>query len=155
MVARRGSALLTALLVAVLLFVSGLALVFQMRADYQQRFQAARWTQARALAEAGLEDFRCKLERDAHFPPLQDIEQTVFEYEESLLPQAGYQVRSDVSLRKAPWNLVLVRSQGYLGSVQQPQLLVSLEGEFDVSVKLRATPTVDNPLAYQFRLTRP
>lgn len=155
MVARRGSALLIALFVAVLLFVSGLALVFQMRSDFQQRFQAARWTQARALAEAGLEDFRCKLERDPHFPPLQDIEQTVFEYEEVVSPQGGYQLRSDVSLRKDPWNLILVRSQGYLGNVHQPQLLVTLEGEFDVSVKQRATPAADNPFAYQFRLTRP
>jgi len=147
--------LLTALFVAVLLFVSGLALVFQMRADFQQRFQAARWTQARALAEAGLEDFRCKLERDPHFPPLQDIEQTVFQYEESLSPQSGYQRWSDVSLRKDPWRLVLVRSTGYLGNVHQPSVLVTLEGEIDVSVKLRATPAVDNPFAYQFRLTRP
>lgn len=155
MVARRGSALLTALFVAVLLFVSGLALVFQMRAEFQQRFQVSRWTQARGLAEAGLEDFRCKLERDPHFPPLQDIEQTVFEYEERVSPQGGYQLWSDVSLRKSPWNLVLVHSTGYLGDIHQPQLLVTLEGEFDVSVKVRSTPATDNPFSYQFRLTRP
>ncbi|MBS2039701.1 hypothetical protein JST97_32245 [bacterium] len=152
---RRASALLSALLIAVLLFVSGLALVFQMRADFQQRFQASRWAQARALAEAGLEDFRCKLERDPHFPPLQDIEQTVFEFEERVNPQGGYQVRSDVSLRKDPWNLILVRSTGYLGDMRRPILLVRLDGEFDVSVKVRSAPASDNPFSYQFRLTGP
>lgn len=147
--------MLAALFVAVLIFVSGLALVFQLRSDYQQRFQASRWAQARSLAEAGLEDFRAKLERDPQFPPLQDIEQTVFEYEETVPPQGGYQVRSDVSLRKDPWRLVLVRSRGYLGDIRQPRLLVTLEGEFDVSVKSRSVPANDNPFAYQFRLVTP
>lgn len=145
---RRGSALLTALAISTLLFVAGVSLIFQFRSDYQQRFSAARWAQARALAEAGLEDFRAKLERDPEFPPMQDIEQTVFEYSETVPPQGGYQIRADISLRKAPWFLVLVRSRGVL----QSGLMVSLEGEIDVSRFVRGSSTVENPHAYEFRL---
>ena len=148
---RRASALLAVLFISVLIFVAGVGLIFQFRSDYQQRFQASRWAQARALAEAGLEDFRAKLERDQNFPPLQDVEQTVFEYSEAVAPQGGYSVRSDVSLRNPPWQLILVTSRGYLGTAVQPSLLVTIEGEFDVAPKVRGS-SADNPHSYQFRL---
>lgn len=152
MVKRRASALLAVLFISILIFVAGATLVFQFRSDYQQRFQAARWAQGRALAEAGLEDFRAKLERDSNFPPLEDVEQTVFEYAEEVPPQGGYAVSCDISLRKPPWHLILVHSRGYLGTATRPTLLVTLEGEFDVSPKVRGSNTLDNPHAYQFRL---
>jgi hypothetical protein len=151
-VKQRASALLAVLFISLLIFVAGIGLLFQFRSDYQQRFQASRWVQARGLAEAGLEDFRAKLERDPSFPPMQDVRQTVFEYDEAVPPQGGFQVRSDVSLRKQPWHLVLVRSRGYTGTITDPRLLVTLEGEFDVSPKVRGSTTLDNPYAYQFRL---
>ena len=155
---QRGSALLIALFIAVLLFVAGIGLVFLFRVDYNLRFQAAQWTQARALAEAGLEDFRVKLERDVHFPPDRDVEQTIFEYTEQISQSAdltgGFQIQSDVSLRKRPWNLVLVTSTGFLGSPDRPRVRVSLQGEFDVASLKRGT-TTPNPRAFQFRqLTR-
>lgn len=148
MVGRRGSALLMALLVGTMLFVAGMALAFQYRADYQNWTFSSRWGQARALAEAGLEDFRAKLERDPDFPPYLDIRQTVFEYWQAVPPQGGYQVRADISLRKEPWQLILVRSQGTLES----GLTVSLEGEFDVSTSVRGNPALVNPHSYRFRL---
>ena len=151
MVTRRGSALLIALLIAIVIFVAGIALVFQFRSDYQQRFQSAQWVQVLALAQAGLEDFRVKLERDPNFPPLSDVEQTVFEYTEQIAPEGGFQVSSDTSLRRNPWQLVLVRSRGYLGTSNSPTLVVALEGEFDVSAVQRGT-TSPNPKAFQFLL---
>jgi hypothetical protein len=151
LVRRRGSALLIALMVAVIIFVAGIALVFQFRSDYQQRIQSSQWAQAKAFAQAGLEDFRVKLERDFNFPPRSDVEQTIFEYREQIAPEGGFQVRSDVSLRRDPWQLVLVRSRGYFGSVESPTLIVALEGEFDVSPVVRGSTTL-NPQAFQFRL---
>ena len=152
---RRGSALVLALLIASLLLVAGTANVLEHRARYSARAAAALSVQAEALAWAGLEDFRVKLERDPDFPPRDDVAQTVFSYTEIVQNEAGgivgaYQVTCDVSLGGAPWNLLLVTSVGWVGEPGEPQVQRVLRGEVDLSPVERGT-TTDNPRAYYFR----
>jgi len=58
-----------------------------------------RASQARALAEAGLEDARVKLQRDCEFPPASSMEQPLYCYAEKLGGAGVYQVRIDSTHR--------------------------------------------------------
>ena len=148
---RRGSTLVMALLLSSLLLVVGTANLLEHRARYSARAAAALSVQAEALARAGLEDFRAKLERDPDFPPHDDVTATVFSYTESVDGVGGYQVTCDLSLAAPPWQLLQVTSVGWVGRPDSPQAQWALRGEVDLSPVVRGT-TSDNPRAYYFRL---
>lgn len=148
---RRGSTLVLALLIAALLLVVGTANLLEHRARYSARAAAALSVQAEALARAGLEDFRIKLERDPDFPPRDDVTHTVFSYTETIDGAGAYQVTCDTSLAGSPWYLLQVTSAGWVGRSEEPQAQWVLHGEVDLSPVERGT-TNDNPRAYYFRL---
>lgn len=151
MVGRRGSTLVLALLVASLLLVVGTATLLEHRSRYSARAAAALSVQAEALARAGLEDFRIKLERDPDFPPQDDVTHTVFSYTETIAGVGAYQVTCDRSLAGAPWHMLLVTSAGWVGRAEEPQAQWILRGEVDLSPVERGTSN-DNPRAYYFRM---
>ena len=145
-VRRRGSTLVMALLLSSLLLIVGTANLLEHRARYSARAAAALSVQAEAMARAGLEDFRAKLERDPDFPPRDDVQATVFSYTESVDGVGGSQVTCDLSLTSAPWQLLPVTSLGWAGRPDSPQAQWTLRGEVDLAPEVRGG-TTDTPQA--------
>lgn len=126
---RRGFALIMVLLLIILLVTIGMAFMGKRSPQYDAAYQAALQVQARALAEAGLEDAHQKLMKDLFFPPLGDRNQTVFSYSEEVTEVGTgdvvgyYFVTVDFSwsqLTPTPLEsyppVITVRSQGVLGT---------------------------------------
>ena len=147
---RRGSSIVAALLLGLLLLVLGLALMTRQIAFYRSATQAELRTRTRALALAGLEDFRLKLERDSNFPPQPDPSQTQFSYTEVLRDGGNvvgtYTVRIDSTLAGNPWLLLQVHSTGRVGSADNGNQY-SVNAEFDLSTTTRGL-TTENPQIY-------
>lgn len=80
----RGSALIAVLLLLVVLLILGMAFLTQQSLFYRASSEAQLSVAARAIAEAGLEDARGKLEKDLDFPPEADPDQKIFTYSEVL-----------------------------------------------------------------------
>jgi Tfp pilus assembly protein PilX len=80
----KGSALIAVLLLLVILLILGMAFLTQQSLLYRASSEAQLSVAARAIAEAGLEDARGKLEKDLDFPPDADPEQKIFTYSEAL-----------------------------------------------------------------------
>lgn len=81
---RRGSAIVFALLICILLAVVGLYLIGARRGAYANARAAVHQAQARALAQAGMEDMMVKLAKDSFFPTGVPDEQKVFSYQETM-----------------------------------------------------------------------
>lgn len=129
--------MVVALLMISVLLVSGLGFMNQRRSQYEMAQKAGLQSTARALAEAGLEDFKAKLQRHHAFPPVAGEGQEAFEYIESLENSAGdvigsYQVTVDYGVSIAPFRIYLVRSTGRLGDLTDPEATRTLEIEIDV-----------------------
>lgn len=139
---KRGSTLVAALLVSVLLLVAGMGFLGQRAAQNRAANGAILHAQARALAEAGLEDAVQKLGKDSQFPPLRAESQTVFTYAEGFSdihgdPLGQYVVSIDVTHRQTPYFIVKLTSSGHLGS--PVQATAQLVAELDVAAQIRGT----------------
>ena len=133
----RGSTLVVALLMISVLLVSGLGFLNQRRSQYEMAQKAGLQSAARALAEAGIEDFKAKLQRHVAFPPVAGEEQKAFEYIEPLENSAGevigtYEVSVDYRYITSPFRVYLVRSTGRLGDIADPDATRTLEIEVDI-----------------------
>lgn len=122
---RRGSALVFALLISLLLAVVGLYLIGTRRGAYANARASVHQAQARALAQAGMEDMLVKLAKDAFFPTGVPDEQKVFSYQEALpdpadpdRPLGVYQCTIDRS--RETEQLIFLLSVGTTGTVQAP-----------------------------------
>ncbi len=143
------------MLVPVLMLLSlmlVLCLAQLMRQPYQYRSaqQSISSAQARALAQAGLADFRLKWIHDAHFPPEFPEGSTLFTYMEQMRHwQTGdlighYRVTVEAQWKWAPYRLYRVTSQGIVGPSDNPSGLFVIEAMLDIEPESR-TGSGSNP----------
>lgn len=130
--------LIVVLLVAALVMTLGLGYLSGNSPRYNASVYAKSSAQAKALAEAGLEDARVKLQKDPRFPPIGDATQTTFAYRETLQDLDGqlagsYVVTLDWTYLVAPYYVVVVTSQGLVGpDPAKPTGNCVLHAEFDL-----------------------
>lgn len=147
--------LATVLILLVLLLVAGIAFLGARVLQYRSSVDAASTAQALALAEAGLEDARVKLEKDYHFPPPGSDEQLTFTYTEDL-PEvtsgapASYEVTVDTTYTDPPYSLIQVTVIGTVGPRDKPLARRKLTAEYDVGVWDRQHPDQPNPTLGKF-----
>lgn len=150
----RGFLLITALLSVVVLLLLGFGLLGSQAARFRGVTRAAESAQARALAMAGLEDARTKLENDVSFPPAPaGVGQNVFSYSERMdLPgtMGSYTVIIDRSYEGLPYQVLHITAIGSLGRLDIPTAQHTLKAELDLSPTVRGT---SNPNPRFFRFT--
>lgn len=139
---RRGSVLIAVLLLLVILLILGLAFLTQQSLLYSATSQAQFSVAARAVAEAGLEDARGKLEKDLDFPPAADPDQKIFTYSEPLTNLSGrevgqYTITIDQTNRKKN-GIIAVTSVGSLAGTSTARRI--LYAELDVSGTFLTNP---------------
>jgi len=144
----RGFALIFVLLLIILLLAVGMAFMGKRSPQYDAAYQASLQVQARALAEAGLEDAHQKFMKDLNFPPLGDRDQTLFSYSEEVREVGSehlvgyYFVTVDTSWSKRRSNpmenfppIITVTSKGVLGSdIRKPAATSRLKMEIEVDI---------------------
>jgi hypothetical protein len=159
----RGFILVLTLMLCTLLMVLGMGLLGSRSAQYRGAAGDLLAAEARALAEAGLEDARVKLDKDLFFPPPTSAEQLEFSYQEAVSAQDDgtvvgfYRVVLDLSRLESPAapdvghpSLYLVTSTGSLGpDPTKPLARVTLRMEVDVDEGTRPF----NPPTRPFRVT--
>lgn len=142
---KRGFVLLMSLLLVVLLLVVGLAFLGQKALQYRSAGQAQLAAQAKALAEAGLEDFRIKLQRDLNFPP-HTLDQALSAYSEQVSSVGSYTVTVNATYQMQPYAVLVVTSLGEVGNTARNAVSRrALRVEVDLARFLRSDPSVANP----------
>ncbi|MBX3172196.1 MAG: hypothetical protein KF760_32625 [Candidatus Eremiobacteraeota bacterium] len=145
---RRGMLLIVALLVLGVALLAGMGLMTSQVSNYRGVHSAEDAALALCLAQAGLEDARLKLERDALFPPHGDgnlvdpddgakpQEQSLFTYSEDMFWDAKrigcYRVSIDSSFA-APYQFVRVTSNGLVGPAEAPTAQRVIKVDLDIS----------------------
>lgn len=153
---RRGFLLIMALFVAVLLFIECGSMLYRRSRQYQMATDGVYGAEALSLAEAGLEDARVKLDKDADFPPQAAIDQQVFSYVERVMDLDGttlvgsYEVTIDQRQQSSPCQIIRITSVGCLGDASAPRARRQVTVELDVARKLRSNPNTDNPNYFRF-----
>ncbi|MEW6278573.1 MAG: hypothetical protein AB1758_08135 [Candidatus Eremiobacterota bacterium] len=153
---QRGVMLVVALLICTTLLVLGIGFMSQRVLQYRGAYRAGETSQALALARAGLEDARLKLERDFRFPPPAGDDQNVFTYTERLLDMddvtevGRYTVTVDVTQKGAPYWILRITSVGSVGPPTDPVARHKLYAEIDVSSTVRGDPATPNPELFDF-----
>lgn len=111
--------LVTALLLCTVVLLLGMGFLGSRAGQYHSTVQAALAARARAVARAGLEDARAKLQRDIHFPPRPSQAQPVYSYTEDFFdlstpPQyvGTYDVQVDSSHDIPNVRVLVVTSRG-------------------------------------------
>lgn len=133
----RGFLMIVVLLLSVLLLTMGLGFLSSRVSQYRSTTHALLATRVRALARAGLEDARSKLNQDIEFPPPGANQQHHFTYSEDFSDASGnfigsYQVEVDSSYASAPFSVLLITSTGFLGRRQAPTAVHSLRATLDI-----------------------
>lgn len=151
---KRGSAIIAVLMLVSMFFVMGVAMLSSQSMAYRGAAQARAGQQALALAQAGLEDARSKLEKDPFFPPPGALDQKSFTYTEDLTDLDGkaagrYQVTIDRTRAAEPYLILTVTSVGIQGEGTENSARKRLTAELDVSKTLRTDPTLKNPNCYR------
>ena len=113
--------LLMVLMIASLVMVLGVGFLSSNSPRYNASVYARASAQARALAEAGQEDARVKLQKDASFPPISSASQSTYSYRQTLTDDSGnligsYVVTVDWTYLVAPYFIITVHSQGLVGA---------------------------------------
>lgn len=143
---RLGSSLIATLFLVLFLFILGLGFLGRRAPLYDSAVYGVLEARALAIAQAGIEDARVKLNHDHDFPPPGDEEQEVFSYRETLLDVDGaaighFDVAVDTSRRAAPVSLIWVTSSGVAQQPGRPRVQARkvLRAEFEVSLLLRGS----------------
>ncbi len=152
---KKGMVLALVLVLSVIVMVLGMAFIGSRAVMYQNSARLGEAAQARALAEAGLEDCRIKLDKDPGFPPPGREEQTKFSYSEDVTDSSGelvgyYEVTVDSSHAVGPYYVVRIDSVGRAGTRAEPVAQHTIEAELDVAVEDRASPGSPNPRHFRF-----
>lgn len=152
---RRGFLLITSLLFVIVLLLLGMGFLGSQADRYKAARRAAQSAQARALALAGLEDARAKLENDLNFPPPPSgPDQNEFSYSERLdFPDGtpgSYSVLINSTWQDEPYRVLVVTSTGSVGPPDIPLAQYTLRAELDLSEFVRGT---SNPNPSFFRYT--
>lgn len=113
----RGFALIVVLLVISLLLILGIGYISRGVARYRAVRDTAVSSQARAIAIAGMEETRVKMDKDYYFPPQSAIDQQYYSFSEQVVDLSGnvvgvYVVTLNWVYQEAPYNIILMRSQG-------------------------------------------
>lgn len=135
---KRGFLLGVVLILSVVLFVMAVGYLGSLPRLYQSTFQAGYLAQARAIARAGLEDARVKLEKDPNFPPPGAETQRVFTYIEDFTDLDGsvlgsYEVSIDSTFRQLPYQVIQVTSRGQTGPRTNPQAQTTLTASLNLA----------------------
>jgi hypothetical protein len=156
-VRRRGFALVLALLLVSLLLIFGLAFLGKRSWQYRASVNNALRTQAQALAEAGMEDVRSKLEKDYDFPPGRNkpFSAAVYSYCEDLSfgasPVGSYTVTVDLGRRLGPFHVIRVASVGFAGPDRMnPQATFRIYAELDICPEDRNSAGNPNPTYFRW-----
>jgi len=125
--------IIVAMLVLSLLIILGMGMMSSQQARYRAATRATDSAQALCLAEAGLEDVRCKLEKDRQFPPRAADDQSSFSYSETLadgtVELGSYYVEIDWSYDVAPYHILKITVIGCVGPRESPRAQRTLLGE--------------------------
>jgi len=138
--------LLVSLLLTALIATMGLGFVTSRQLRYAGTVRAVNWGQAKALAQAGMEDARVKIERDLDFPPQRSEDQSKFSYRETLTDSTGvnlgsYVVTIDLAHAGPPYHVLRVRSRGLVGpNPALPTGTCTIYAEYDVRPVDPVTP---------------
>lgn len=139
---------MASLVLLTLILVLGLAFLARRSAEYQVANLQITRAQARAMAFAGLEDARAKLDRDYFFPPQLEIKQKAFQYAELVYDLddttvlGSYEVIVDQTYNQDPYHVITVKATGMSGF--PPRSRYRVEAELDASPTVRGG-TADNP----------
>lgn len=140
---RRGMLVVVALLILGVALVAGIGLMSSQVANYRGVNAAVESAQALALAQAGLEDARLKLERDIDFPPPGDPGQLLFTYSEDVLIDGvrvgAYRVSIDTSFESTDYDLLRITSTGLVGNSESPRAQRTLHLDLDRDIDRPAT----------------
>lgn len=149
---RRGYLMPMALMILTVLTLAGLGFMGAQSRNYQASIRGIAVEQARALAQAGIEDARVKLTKDLEFPPVGDEGQQLFSYQETLTglndgPEIGtFNVTIDSRYAGEPYYIVVVKSVGHDRSSDTYSTIVA---EFDLCPFDRSDPNNPNPRPYR------
>ena len=139
-----------ALMLAILFGVIGGAFLYSQAVLYGGAAKINGELQARSVAEVGIEDARCKLQRDIDFPPAGSQEQTEYAYTEIYLDPitknrvGSYTVVVDQTHANAPYYVMVVRSTGSVATLDNTNILKTVVAELDVSPYNRSNPNQPN-----------
>ena len=153
---RGGFLLITTLMVAILIFLVCGAMVHRRSRQYEAANNQVAGAQALALAEAGLEDARVKLNKDADFPPFGSEDQLIYSYIEPVFdldgttPLGSYEVIVDMRRREPPFQIVRLTSVGTCGQTANPLATSTVTVELDIAQQLRSDFTLPNPNYFKF-----
>lgn len=154
---RRGSILVTVLLLLSVLFVLGIGFMYKRLEQYRAAVRSAHAAQARALALAGLEQVRIRLDKDPLFPLPGASDQNEFGFSEEVLdgdgePVGSFSVVVDSRYARQPYYLLVVTSTGQVISADpngEALARRSLRVELDLAPDLVAGErAAAEPVAY-------
>lgn len=151
----RGFVLALVLLLSVVMTILGMAFIGSRAILYQGSSRTGDLAQAKALAEAGMEDCRVKLDKDPNFPPPGRDGQTQFSYSEDVESLAGvpigyYEVTVDSLHSVGPYSILKIESIGRVGPRNEPIAQHTIEAELDVAQQDRTDPLLPNPNTFRF-----
>jgi len=129
--------MIVVLLLSILLLTMGLGFLGSRVSQYRSTGQALLAARVRALARAGIEDARTKLNHDIFFPPAPGDQQMVFTYSEDLSDTGGklvgnFLVEIDSTYASSPYSVYLITSTGFLGSRLSPTAVHALRATLDI-----------------------
>ena len=148
-----------ALFIAVLLLIVGLGFLGQREGQYRAAQEQTYYVQAKALADAGLQDALAKLAKDIEFPPIRSVDQSVFSYSEQMTDSGGqpvgnFRVSVNAKYRDLPYAVLIISSVGTLGDPEEPLARVERSIEVDISPEVRSNAGGDNPDLFKLHYTR-
>jgi hypothetical protein len=155
----RGSTLVMALFVSVILLIVGLGFLGQREGQYRAAQEQLFSMRAKMLAEAGIQDALGKLAKDIEYPPIRANDQGVFSYSEDMLDSSGdlvgsFRVSIDTKYKNRPYEILLITSEGILGDPTDPQARVTRDVEIDIAPLERKSGGGPNPNLFQLHYTR-
>jgi hypothetical protein len=142
----------------VLLLVIGIGFLGQREGQYRAAQQQIYYIQAKALADAGLQDALGKLSKDIDFPPVRSNDQSVFGYQEIMRDTGGdrvgsFRVSVDVKYREPRYRVLRIRSLGILGAEDDPRARVERLVEIDMATTVRGSDA-PNPNLFKVHFTK-
>lgn len=137
---RRAFLLITALLIALVLLLIGIGFLGSQADRYRGMKRAGELTKARAMAMAGLEDARFKIQNDIQFPPPMAAGHTAFSYGETLtigdtpapIPGNYAVVIETIYLHDLNFQVLQVTSTGSVGDPNNPTAQYQIKAELDM-----------------------
>lgn len=133
MVKRRGFLVITVLILSGILLAMGMAYLSGLVTRHQATSQMVLDAQAQAVARAGLEEVRLKMNVDLRFPPTGSIGQEVFSYTELLRDPTGtvvgsYDVAIDTGYEGSGYETRIITVTGQVFSLNDPTRVVARHG---------------------------